>query len=104
MIHLLTARETKSSVRIVGRATWTIEKSMTSRNPEIMISAKVIRACDATRASVWALASSPFLIDSCMPVLPRGQQVCYLYLVVKTNHLGCLSFTNTPEDRARSKT
>src|SRR5213594_4094954 len=51
MIHCALARDSRNSLWIDGRATWTTEKSTTSRNAAEMTTARISRACDAARVS-----------------------------------------------------
>src|SRR3989441_4597910 len=51
MIHCALARDSRNSLWIDGRATWTTEKSTTSRNAAEMTTARIRRACDAARVS-----------------------------------------------------
>src|SRR2546426_1506294 len=65
MIHWLDAKDAWNSPWIVGSATWTIEKSMTSRKHAMITIARMIRT--AKGDSVWDLpARSSSMVDCFM--------------------------------------
>src|SRR5438093_11676005 len=65
MIHWALARDSLNSLWIDGRATWTTEKSTTSRNAAEMTTARINRACAAARDWDCDVSRSLWSPNSC---------------------------------------